>query len=295
MAKSALGKGLSALIHSQNLSLQPPALAQPRPEDRVLKVSLEEVIPSPLQPRKVFLPEQLAELCDSIREHGIIQPLIVRRVNGKLELIAGERRWRASRELGLKEVPVIEREASDKDVLEMALIENLQRADLNPIEEALAYQRLAHDFSLKQEEIAQRVGKKRATIANTLRLLDLTEVVRDRLSQGEISTGHAKVLLQLSEAAKQVQVANEIVNKQLTVRATEKVIQQLLKPATAKPGANTQNQEINVAIEALEQRLLQHFATNVNILHHEKKGKIEIDYYGVEDLNRIIALLELTE
>jgi ParB family transcriptional regulator, chromosome partitioning protein len=174
MAKAALGKGLGALISGPSSGAaaglaRPPALAQPSPGDVVNRVSLDQIVPSPLQPRKEFVAEQLTELMESIREHGIIQPLIVRRVGGKLELIAGERRFRASKELGLKEVPVIVREASDKDVLEMALIENLQREDLNPIEEARAYERLAKDFSMRQEDIAQRVGKNRATVANSMR------------------------------------------------------------------------------------------------------------------------------
>jgi ParB family chromosome partitioning protein len=176
MAKTALGKGLGALISAPSSVSgisRLPALAQPAPGDVVNRVTLDQIVPSPLQPRKEFQPEQLTELMESIREHGIIQPLIVRRVNGKLELIAGERRFRASRELGLKEIPVIVREASDKDVLEMALIENLQREGLNPIEEAQAYSRLAKDFHMRQEDIAQRVGKNRATVANTMRLLDL--------------------------------------------------------------------------------------------------------------------------
>ncbi len=155
-------------------------------------VPLSEVVASPLQPRKDFAGEQLTELMDSIREHGIIQPLIVRMRNGKHELIAGERRWRAARELGLAEVPVILREASDKDVLEMALIENIQRAGLNPIEEAQAYQRLSKEFNLRQEDIAQRVGKNRATVANAIRLLELPSDVQQHLREGRLSTGHAK-------------------------------------------------------------------------------------------------------
>src|SRR6478672_7710233 len=202
MAKAVLGKGLGALISASSTVSgvsRLPALAQPAPGDVVNRVTLDQIVPSPLQPRKEFQPEMLTELMESIREHGIIQPLIVRRVNGKLELIAGERRFRASRELGLKEIPVIVREASDKDVLEMALIENLQREGLNPIEEAQAYQRLAREFNLRQEDIAQRVGKNRATVANAIRLLDLPLSVQGFLREGKLSTGHAKVLLALKK------------------------------------------------------------------------------------------------
>lgn len=258
------------------------------------RVTLDQIVPSPLQPRTEFQTEQLTELMESIREHGIIQPLIVRRVNGKLELIAGERRFRASRELGLKEVPVIVREASDKDVLEMALIENLQREGLNPIEEALAYSRLAKDFSMRQEDIAQRVGKNRATVANTMRLLDLPQNVRDLLVSSKLSTGHAKVLLMLKKQEEQERVALQIITKGLTVRAAEKVIDAILHPPLPPKPKPTET-EFARAIEAVEQKLIQHLTTNVSIQHAEKKGRIEIDYYGAEDLNRILALLGVEE
>jgi ParB family chromosome partitioning protein len=297
MAKAALGKGLGALISEptavSGVSRLPP-LAQPAPGDVVNRVTLDQIVPSPLQPRTEFQAEQLTELMESIREHGIIQPLIVRRVNGKLELIAGERRFRASRELGLKEVPVIVREASDKDVLEMALIENLQREGLNPIEEALAYSRLAKDFSMRQEDIAQRVGKNRATVANTMRLLDLPQNVRDLLVSSKLSTGHAKVLLMLKKQEEQERVALQIITKGLTVRAAEKVIDAILHPPLPPKPKPTET-EFARAIEAVEQKLIQHLTTNVSIQHAEKKGRIEIDYYGAEDLNRILALLGVEE
>jgi ParB family transcriptional regulator, chromosome partitioning protein len=296
MAKPALGKGLGALISAQPAGAglpRPPALAQPAPGDVVNRVGLEQIVPSPLQPRKEFVQEQLAELMGSIKEHGIIQPLIVRRVNGKLELIAGERRFRASRELGLKEVPVIVREASDQDVLEMALIENLQREDLNPIEEARAYERLSKDFSLRQEDIAQRVGKNRATVANTMRLLDLASSVQNLLSTGKLSTGHAKVLLTLKDAEEQQRAADEIIKKSLTVRAAEKLASSILNPPPPKPVLG--DNEVNRAIDSVEQRLMHHLTTNVSVKHSEKKGQIEIDYYGVEDLNRLLALMGVPE
>ncbi|MDH4453324.1 MAG: ParB/RepB/Spo0J family partition protein [Verrucomicrobiota bacterium] len=297
MAKAALGKGLGALISAPNAVsgvLRLPPLAQPAPGDVVNRVTLDQIVPSPLQPRTEFQTEQLTELMESIREHGIIQPLIVRRVNGKLELIAGERRFRASRELGLKEVPVIVREASDKDVLEMALIENLQREGLNPIEEALAYSRLAKDFGMRQEDIAQRVGKNRATVANTMRLLDLPQNVRDLLVSSKLSTGHAKVLLMLKKQEEQERVALQIITKGLTVRAAEKVIDAILHPPLPPKPKPTET-EFARAIESVEQKLIQHLTTNVSIQHAEKKGRIEIDYYGAEDLNRILALLGVEE
>lgn len=297
MAKPALGKGLGALISSPGAVTgmsRLPALAQPAPGDVVNRVSPDQIVPSPLQPRKEFQAEQLTELMESIREHGIIQPLIVRRVNGKMELIAGERRFRASRELGLKELPVIIREASDKDVLEMALIENLQREGLNPIEEAQAYSRLAKDFHMRQEDIAQRVGKNRATVANTMRLLDLPQNVRDMLATSKLSTGHAKVLLMLKKHDEQERVALQILTKALTVRATEKVVDAILHPPPPPPPKPTET-DFARAIEAVEQKLIQHLTTNVSIHHAEKKGRIEIDYYGVEDLNRLLSVLGVEE
>ncbi len=298
MAKPALGKGLGALISAPAAVsgvARPPVLAQPAPGDIVQRVSLDQIVPSPLQPRKEFQPGQLAELMDSIREHGIIQPLIVRRVGGKLELIAGERRFRASRELGLKEVPVIAREASDKDVLEMALIENLQREGLNPIEEAQAYARLSKDFSMKQEDIAQRVGKNRATVANAIRLLDLPTQVQDLLSSTAITTGHAKVILGLKSSKDQEKLAQEVVQKSLTVRATEKAVNAILHPPAPKPAPSDKEGELSRAIESVEQRLISRLSTNVSIQHGDKKGRIEIDYYGTEDMNRLLALLGVEE
>jgi ParB family transcriptional regulator, chromosome partitioning protein len=282
MAKQALGKGLGALISTpagaSAVNPRAPTLSQPAPGDVVRRIALDQIVPSPLQPRKSFTPEHLSELMDSIREHGIIQ-----------------RRWRAARELRLKEVPLIIREASDRDVLEMALIENLQREGLNPIEEAEAYARLSKDFNMRQEDIAQRVGKNRATVANAIRLLELPSGVRQRLADGEISTGHAKVLLTLKKDGDQTAAADEIVRKGLTVRAAEKLAQQIAKP-TPKPAEPTPKEsDVLQAIRAVEQRLTRHFSTNVSINHAEKKGRIEIDYYGTEDLNRLLSLMKVEE
>jgi ParB family chromosome partitioning protein len=267
----------------------------------VVKVPLTTITPSPMQPRKTFRGEQLTELMDSIRQHGIIQPLTVRRVNGSLELIAGERRFRASEMLGLKEVPVIEREASDREVLEMALIENLQREDLNPIEEAEAYARLSKEFSMRQEDIAQRVGKNRATVANAMRLLDLAPEVKSLLSQGLITTGHAKAILGLRDAALQALIADKVVRQNLTVRATEKLIQaehlagqpgKSGKPSAdgTAPGSSTPRDSA-AAIQRIQANLRHKLATSVNVHHGEKKGRIEIEYYGNDDLGRLLELL----
>ncbi|MEC5127802.1 ParB/RepB/Spo0J family partition protein [Verrucomicrobiales bacterium BCK34] len=263
------------------------------PGDRVLSVVLDKVVPSPLQPRTHFQEDQLNELVESIREHGIIQPLIVREVDGKYELIAGERRFRASTRLGLTEVPVILREASDRDVLEMALIENLQREDLDPLEEAVAYDRLAKEFGLKQEEIAQRVGKNRATVSNAIRLLDLDEQVQTMVSRGMISAGHAKAILGIKTKAEQRMVADMVVRKKMNVRDTEKLVSDQINgkstpKKTAKPKISPQAE---VYIRQIQDQLRSRYATNVAITHGDKRGKIEIEYYGNEDLGRVLELM----
>ncbi len=299
MAKPALGKGLGALI-GKPADATPPAQAaafspQPVPGEVVRKVPMGEVVPSPLQPRKEFAPEQLSELMESIREHGIIQPLIVRMVSGKLELIAGERRYRAARELGLSEVPVLVRTASDKDVLEMALIENLQRESLNPLEEAQAYLRLSKEFGLKQEDIAQRVGKNRATVANAIRLLDLPPAVQAHLREGRLNTGHAKVLLALKNSADAESAADEVVRKALTVRATEKLVDGILNPPPPKPKPAAPEGELKLALQAIEQNLTRYLSTAVKVHHGEKKGKLEIDYYSIDDLNRLLEVMGMPQ
>ncbi|MEO6740787.1 MAG: ParB/RepB/Spo0J family partition protein, partial [Chthoniobacteraceae bacterium] len=220
MVKPALGKGLSALIN--------PRVASPTPSveagERIQTVPIDQIIPSPWQPRTEFRDENLQELAESIREKGVIQPLIVRRAGEKFELVAGERRWRAAQRVGLKDAPVIVREASDQDVLELALIENLQREDLNAIEEARAFQRLANDFHLKQEDIAQKVGKSRAAIANSMRLLDLHPQVQTWVVQQRLTVGHAKVLLSAKGHEEQLALAEESLRRGLTVRGAEKLV-----------------------------------------------------------------------
>jgi ParB family transcriptional regulator, chromosome partitioning protein len=294
MAKQALGKGLGALISKR--------VASPAPQEdlgeRVQNLTLSSIVPSPLQPRQEFAGEQLQELIESIRERGIIQPLIVRVVGEIHELIAGERRWRAASELGLSDVPVIIREASDRDVLELALIENLQREGLNPIEEATAYDRLHKDFSLTQEEISRRVGKSRASVANAMRLLDLAQDVQSLLKHGRITVGHAKVLLSLKNHGEQQLLADQIVRKSLSVRIAEQLAaQQHLKEGRSKPGQGKPavKTEPTAAIKRVENILTHHLGTRVALHHSEKKGHIHIEYYGSDDLNRILGLIGIED
>lgn len=290
--KQALGKGLGALINTR--------VADPQPSqtngERIQMLALTEIIPSPLQPRKEFRPNQLTELVESIRERGIIQPLIVRQVGKIYELIAGERRWRAALEVGVSEAPAIIRKASDQEVLELALIENLQREDLNPIEEAAAYSRLSREFKLTQEEISKRVGKSRASVANAMRLLDLDPDVQSMVRQGQISVGHAKVLLSLKSHEEQKLLAEAVVRQSASVRATEKLAFAHLskmgqvggdggggrRAAKEKPG-------LSPAVQNLQNKLQHHLATRVVVHHGEKHGSITIEYYGNDDLERILS------
>ena len=295
MAKQALGKGLGALIGkvSKDSSKAEPVKSDPGPDDRVVSVSLSEIVPSPFQPRKQFNDDALSDLVDSIREHGVIQPLIVRDVKGKLELIAGERRWRACQSLEVDSVPVICREASDRDVLEMALIENLQREDLNPVEEAQAYTKLAKDFGMTQEQISSRVGKNRTTVANAMRLLDLAADVQKLLASGEISVGHAKVILSIKSKTEQAKVAALIIKGHLTVRATEKLIGQFQNPDSKKIGGKKvkSNPQLSAALSKIQELLRERFATQVYLNQGSKKGKIEIEYYNNDDLERLLELM----
>jgi ParB family chromosome partitioning protein len=295
MAKQALGKGLSALINSRVVN---PAPAEELGE-RIQMLALDRIIPSPLQPRVEFPIEHLHELIESIRERGIIQPLIVRKVDGHYELIAGERRWRAAKELALADAPAIVREATDREVLELALIENLQREGLNPIEEASAYQRLSGDFGLTQEVIAKRVGKSRAAVANAMRLLDLSPDVQSLLKHERISVGHAKVLLSLKSHEEQNLLAEQIVRQGASVRLTEKLAAHHLaatgKTARTRTKPSGSAPELAPAVLRVQNHLTHRLGTRVVIQHGEKKGSIHIEYYGNDDLTRILGAIGMAE
>ena len=290
MAKSALGKGLSALISARPA----PIRLEAEPGEKIQQADLASIVPSPLQPRKDFAREALAELVESIRQHGIIQPLVVRDVRGKHELIAGERRWRAAQEAGLPQVPIITRVATDLEVLELSLIENLQRADLNPIEEAQAYARLANEFGMRQEDIAQKVGRSRAAVANSMRLLDLHQQVQAWVTQGLLSVGHAKVLLALKEPDEQRAVAEMILRRSATVRATERLVARQLGGTRPRRRRQTAaNAATSATIDDVQNRLQEHLGTRVLVHHGEKRGRIEIEYYGNDDLQRVLGALGL--
>ncbi len=292
MAKSALGKGLGALIGTRTAPTLDVELATTEPGDKVHQINLTDIVPSPLQPRKEFAAEPLQDLVASIQQHGIIQPLIVRLVDGRHELIAGERRWRAAHQVGLTQAPVIVREATDLDVLELSLIENLQRADLNPIEEAQAYARLAGEFGMRQEDIAHKVGRSRAAVANSMRLLDLHQQVQSWLTQNLLSVGHAKVLLGLKARDEQLAVAETILRRSGTVRDAERLVQRQLGTTRRRKRAVTATVS-SATIDDLQNRLQQHLGTRVTLHHGEKRGRIEIEYYGNEDLQRVLNAIGL--
>ncbi len=279
MQKQALGKGLGALI---------PDLSSLGDKERkalgISEVELDKIIPNEYQPRKVFDDEKLKELASSIREQGVIQPVIVHRSpGGGYQLIAGERRWRAARLAGLKTIPVLVKEATKRELMEMALIENIQREDLNALEAAEAYKRLQDEFKLTQEDLAKRVGKERSTITNFLRLLSLPKEVKQDLVGGSLSMGHAKALLSLDRVRDQIAAAAAIVKKGLSVREAEALAAHLKNPIREKKHAR-----VSPELRSVEDKLKKALGTKVTIAAKAKGGRIVIDYYSNDELDRIL-------
>lgn len=318
MSKPVLGRGLSALLGGGTKAgpspagvpvptpgalpsantlptpvySLPPTPTKPAPGTAVLKVALDRVFPSPLQPRKDFTEDALRELADSIREQGIVQPLVVRPSGDRYELIAGERRWRAAKLAGLTEVPIVERAATDRELLEVALIENLQRENLNPIEEALGYSLLAAQFSLTQEQIAQKVGRGRVVVANSLRLLKLTPTIQELVRAGTLSVGHAKVLLGLADTGLQESAAARVTNEGLTVRQLEELVARWTgpKPVKTPPPAPPPR---DPHVLDVENRLRERFTTKVALKYDQGVGSLELKFGSDDELNRILDLLGL--
>lgn len=278
--KSALGKGLGALI----------------PNDIIVKennkpsvVSLNLIKNNDDQPRKSFDDEKIAELAQSIKEHGIIQPIILNKKDDHYIIIAGERRWRAAKLVGLKEVPAVVMDLTDKNILEISLIENIQRQDLNPIEEALAYKKLLSEFNLTQEELSKRVGKSRVTITNSIRLTALSETVKQYLIDEVISEGHGRALLAIDDPKLQCEIAQKVIDERLSVRELER----LIKSLKAEKQVERKSKESNPYYKDVTERLQNYFGTKVNISNKNNKGKIEIEYYSEEDLQRILEIINL--
>lgn len=280
MNRKALGRGLGALLSSdQTIDLG----SEPS------EVDLDSIVPGPMQPRTHFDEESLQSLADSIRSHGIVQPLLVRRRGDGFELIAGERRWRAARLAGITRVPVVVKEVPDESLLEIALIENIQRENLNPIEEALAYKKLIETVGLTQEALASRVGRDRSYITNYLRLLRLPDDLQQLVKEGRLSTGHARTLLALSHVDLQRRLARQIIDNGLSVRATEQLVH---KATEEKPKTPRGPQVVDPNVRAAESKLRRALGTQVKILQAESgKGKIEINFFDAGDLDRIYNLL----
>lgn len=286
-----LGKGLDLLISNEYVEKEKQKKTEEKSAETMLKIRLIEANSG--QPRAYFDEDSLSELAESIKKYGVIQPIIVRKQDDHYEIVAGERRWRAAKLAGLKEIPAIIKDYGEQEMAEISLIENLQREDLNPIEEARAYQTLIKKYHLKQDEIAERVSKGRTVITNALRLLKLDQKVQEMLIEGLLTTGHAKVLLGLDVKEQQVEVAERIVDDQLSVRETERLIKSMLNKKEIHKQKELPNQSL---YQQIEEKMKQKIGTMVKIKRKaDQKGKIEIDYYSADDLERIIELLGITE
>ena len=279
-SNKGLGKGLGALLGESAM--------QSAPQQSPLLLPLQKIEPNRLQPRRNFDEEELSALADSIRQHGVIQPLTVRLLDsGYYQIIAGERRWRAARLAGLREVPVVVIEADDKKAMELALIENLQRSDLTPIEEARGYQQLIGEYGLTQEQVADRVSKSRPAVANAMRLLSLPDELLSLVEEGKLTAGHARALLSLKDTRQQLAVAQKVINLQLSVRQTEAMCKKLSKAVKAPEPKPV---EVDYLAEC-EKTLSRRLGRGVKIVSGKRKGKIELEYYGQEDLQRLYEAL----
>ncbi len=284
MTKKGLGRGLGALI--------PEVEVNDRDRDSIMELELALVHPNPNQPRKEFDQNRLEELASSIREHGIVQPLVVRPRGQHYEIVAGERRWRAAKLAGLGKVPALVREFSEAETMEIALIENLQREDLNPLEEADAYRLLMDRFQLTQEDLARRLGKSRSQVANTLRLLQLGAGARDEVRSGRLSMGHAKVLLGIPDVEKQGRLAVRAASEGLSVRQVEELTRESVAP---KPGGRKREATLAPDLKAVEEQLRERFGTPVKIQVSGEKGRLEVTFFGEEGLNRILEVLGIDQ
>ena len=282
MARSKLGRGLDSLFDD----------SAPLPQeegDSVTSIKITLIDPNKNQPRRSFDKEKLAALAQSVKEHGVIQPIVLTKNGDRYKIVAGERRWRAAKKAGLKEIPAVIREYTEQEIAQIALIENLQRENLNPIEEALGYQTLINKYDMTQEAVSNTLGKSRSAIANSIRLLSLDEGVQSRLIAGEISSGHARALLSIDDPEIRTAVLLSITEKGLNVRQTEALAKQLSKGRAKKP--KLINDETKAALESVENSLAEYLGTKVRLIHSPKRGKIEIEYYGNEDLERILDLI----
>ena len=298
MAARGLGKGLDALIPNVSTDTKKKGTEADNTAEKEQEtiVKITKIEPNREQPRKNFDEEALQELADSIKQFGLLQPILVQDRKTYYEIIAGERRWRAAKLAGLKEVPVIIRDYTEQEIVEISLIENIQREDLNPIEEALAYKRLLTEFDLKQEEVAERVSKSRTAVTNSMRLLKLCDEVQQMIVDDKISTGHARALITIEDPGQQYEIAQKIYNEKLSVRDVEKLVKNLNKPEKPKKETVVENSSLDVIYQDVEEKLKQALGTKVSIdSKGNGSGKIEIEFYTHDDLDRIIDLLSKAE
>lgn len=287
--KGGLGKGLDSLITNK---VEKPAATVDKEKGAVL-INIAKVEPNREQPRKKFDEDSLLELAESIKQFGVLQPLLVQDKSDYYEIVAGERRWRAAKLAGIKEVPVIIKKLSNQEIMEISLIENIQREDLNPIEEAQAYKRLLTEFNLKQDEVAERVSKSRTAVTNAMRLLKLNEKVQQMLIDEMLTTGHARALLAIENEEKQYEIAQKIFDEKLSVRDTEKLVKNIQNEKLEKPvEQNKLDSQLSAVYKDLEEQMKSIFGTKVSInAKDNKKGKLEIEYYSQDELDRIIDLI----
>lgn len=292
--KFGLGKGLNALIPEDTILSTLDTKVEKNEdikEKGSILIDINLIKSNEDQPRKSFDDEKILELAESIKSNGIIQPLVLKKVDDEYIIVAGERRWRAAKAIGIKEIPAIVMNLSEKQILEISLIENIQREDLNSIEEALAYKKLINDFNLTQEELSKRIGKSRVSITNTLRLLNLSEDVQQYIIEGVISEGHGRALLGITDSKVQCELAQNVIDDKLSVRELELLIRKLkTSPTRSKSKASN---ETNPYYKDVTYKLENHFGTKVNITNKNNKGKIEIEYYSEEDLQRILEIINL--
>lgn len=279
--RKALGRGLAAII--------PQAAADEAPRLAVQEIAVSSIVPNARQPRREFAEKQLQELADSLREHGVLEPVIVRPQGAGYELVVGERRWRAAQLAGLASVPALVRELDDREAVELALVENLQREDLNPIEEAEAFVRLAEEFGLTQEQIAARVGKQRSTVANRMRLLELEEGLQDEVRSGRLSAGHARALLAVTDVVKRGQLARRAAREGLSVRQVEEAAR--AEPQGARKRRQKRSRQEDAGFCDLEEELQRVLGTRVRIVRRGERGQIEIEFYSDDDVTRLYELI----
>lgn len=289
--KFGLGKGLNALIPEDTVILEPKKGKDKNDDNGYSLIDINLIKSNESQPRKSFDDEKIMELSESIKSNGIIQPLILRKDKDEYIIVAGERRWRAAKYIGIKEIPSVIMDLTEKQILEISLIENIQREDLNSIEEAIAYKKLISDFDLTQEQLSKRIGKSRVAITNTMRLLNLSEDVQQYIIEGVISEGHGRALLAITDSKLQCELAQNVIDDKLSVRELEFLIRKL--KTKSEPSKSKAKKETNPYYKEVIEKLENYFGTKVNVTNKNNKGKIEIEYYSEEDLQRILEIINL--